>query len=75
MLPVIATDVGGNSDIIKQGVTGLLIPPANSGKIASAIERFITDSEHARELGPQLREHIVRHFRFDDMISRTLALY
>ncbi|MBI2038961.1 MAG: glycosyltransferase [Candidatus Niyogibacteria bacterium] len=74
-LPVIATDVGGNPDIIKHDKTGLLIPPRNAGKIAAGIERLIANPEFACRLGSGLHEHVVKNFALSESLSKTFTLY
>jgi glycosyltransferase involved in cell wall biosynthesis len=44
-IPVVATDVGGVSDIVADGETGLLVPPEDPAALAAAIERLLTDVE------------------------------
>jgi len=49
-LPIIATSVGGITDIVKNEVNGILINQKNPHEIASAIDRIITDTELAKRL-------------------------
>jgi len=43
--PVIATDVGGVGEIVRDGVNGLLVPPHDPAALAEAIRRFFADAE------------------------------
>ncbi len=43
--PVIATDVGGVAEVIRDGVNGLLVPPEDATALADAIRRLATDDE------------------------------
>lgn len=47
---IVATNVGGTPDVIKDGDTGLLVPPANSAALAKALIKLLSDSSLARRL-------------------------
>jgi glycosyltransferase involved in cell wall biosynthesis len=49
--PVVGTDVGGIPEIIEDGVTGLVVPPASPDKLAEAILRILDDSGLAHQMG------------------------
>lgn len=49
--PVIATDIGGNPQVVDDGVNGLLVPAKNPAAMAKAIEKILTEDEFARQLG------------------------
>ncbi|MCH7883420.1 glycosyltransferase family 4 protein [Patescibacteria group bacterium] len=74
-LPVIATDVGGNTDIIEHEKTGLLVPAANSEALAEAIKRLLNDVNLRQTLAQNLREKILRKFSKKEMLQKTFALY
>lgn len=61
-IPIVATDVGGTSEIIVNGETGVLIPPRDSLALATAVIDVLTTPSKAERLGAQAREHAVRHF-------------
>ena len=48
---IVATDVGGISEILKDSVTGLIIASKNSSKIAESVKRFLKDDKMAQEMG------------------------
>jgi glycosyltransferase involved in cell wall biosynthesis len=48
--PVVGTDVGGIRDVIRDGETGLLVPPENPGALATALERLLDDQKLAGRL-------------------------
>jgi glycosyltransferase involved in cell wall biosynthesis len=50
-IPVIATQVGGNPEVIEDGVSGLLVPPRDSSAIAAAVSRLLSDEKLASQLG------------------------
>ena len=49
-IPTIATNVGGFPDIVKDGITGYLVPPSNPEALAKAIERMIVNPEKTHEM-------------------------
>jgi glycosyltransferase involved in cell wall biosynthesis len=55
-LPVVAHDVGGVSEAVFDGTTGLLVPPARPAQLAAAFEKLIHDGELRRKLGEAGRE-------------------
>ncbi len=54
-VPVVTTDVGGNPEIIKDGVTGLMVPYNNMPELAMAVERFIDNPEFKNRLTQNAR--------------------
>lgn len=73
--PVIATNTGGLSEIIENGVTGLLIPPRDSEAISNAVIWMAKNSENAREMAVNGRNKIVKDYTFQKMIERTAEVY
>ena len=72
-LPVVASTVGGNPDVI--GSSGMLIPPKNAELLARALSALIKDSGLRRELGAKLQERISQKFSFEKFLSQTYSLY
>jgi glycosyltransferase involved in cell wall biosynthesis len=54
--PVVATDVGGLSEAVIEGETGLLVPPRDSVALAQAITKVLSDREMAHRMGERGRE-------------------
>jgi len=73
--PVIATDVGGNPELVVQGATGLLVPVGDTQALSAAMETLLTSSEIASEMGLAARRVIEERFSIDRMVSLTLGLY
>ena len=57
-LPIVATNVGGVSEIIENEINGLLIPPKDSDRIVKACQKFIDSPEYAQKTGKQNRENV-----------------
>jgi glycosyltransferase involved in cell wall biosynthesis len=74
-LPIVATTVGGNPEVVEEGATGLLVPPRDSESLARAISSLLADPEMARRFGAAGRERAARHFSIDRMVRETESLY
>jgi glycosyltransferase involved in cell wall biosynthesis len=74
-LPVVATDVGGNSEVVEDGVTGRIVPPHRPDRLAAAIAELLRDSGLRRRMGDAGRERAVRHHTRDALVRSTLEVY
>jgi L-malate glycosyltransferase len=74
-LPIIATNVGGNPEVITDGVNGLLVPPQDSAALARAMARLLEQPEVARRFGQTARETAAREYSLDCLLRRTADLY
>jgi glycosyltransferase involved in cell wall biosynthesis len=74
-LPVIATHVGGNPEVISDGLNGILIPPRDSAALARAISGLLESPELARRLGESARDKVVREYSLERLLRRTEDLY
>jgi len=74
-LPVIATRVGGNPELVEDGLAGRLVPAANANAMADAILSYFTDPLTARRHGRAARQLVLRQFSLDRMVGNYLALY
>jgi glycosyltransferase involved in cell wall biosynthesis len=74
-IPVVATSVGGNPELVEDGRTGFLISPENAGEIANAIERLLDAPDMARAFGERARQRVIDEFAIERMLSKTEALY
>jgi L-malate glycosyltransferase len=73
--PVVATRVGGTPEALVDGETGLLVPPGDSGAIATAVTRLLDDRELALRLGRGAHDLIARKFSVEQMVRSTEDLY
>lgn len=74
-LPVIATAVGGNSELVVPGTTGQLVPRADPDLLASAIARYLDHPQESREHGVAGRARALAEFSLAGMVARYQALY
>jgi sugar transferase (PEP-CTERM/EpsH1 system associated) len=74
-LPVIATDVGGNADLVAQGATGDIVPSADSHAMALKLIERASSPEQARLMGQVGRQRVLERFSMQAMVSNYLAVY
>lgn len=74
-LPVVATAVGGNLEVIADGATGLLVPAGNPGALGEALTRLLADDVLALRLARNGRELVERRFSFERLTREVGALY
>ena len=74
-LPVVATALGGNLEIIQDGATGLLVPPQDSQALASALIRLLSDSDLATRIAQAGHEYVKQNFSFERLVAEMDQLY
>jgi glycosyltransferase involved in cell wall biosynthesis len=74
-LPVVATRVGGIPECVKDGETGILVPPANSQALAAAITRLLQDPAQRRQFGAAGRRYVHEHFSPESQIVRIEEVF
>lgn len=74
-LPVVATHVGGNPELVREGTTGALVPPADADSLASALRGYIADPERRRLHGRAARAEVERRFSMEAMVNGYLEVY
>ncbi|MBI4552246.1 MAG: glycosyltransferase family 4 protein [Candidatus Latescibacteria bacterium] len=72
--PIVATDVGGVSEIVQTGETGLLVPPADPERLAEGILTLLRETERARAMGERGYQRALG-FDLRVMVDRTAAVY
>ena len=72
---VVATDVGGTPDAVRQGTTGLLVPPSDPSRLASAILRLYAEPALRQTLGAAARSAAQSGYSAAAVISQVEALY
>lgn len=73
--PVVATSVDGVRELIRDGQTGLLVPPKDPEALSRAVVRLLENKGAAVELGERLHREIAPRFTLTQMVARTQALY
>ncbi|MBD3655381.1 MAG: glycosyltransferase family 4 protein [Marinobacter sp.] len=74
-LPVIASDVGGVSEAVSDGISGYLVPREGHGMLVEALRRLITEPETRAKMGEAGRLRFESEFTFGMMLQRTLSVY
>lgn len=73
--PIVATAIDGVLEVVRDGETGLLVPPANPEALSAAVLRLLGDPALAGRLGRAAREAVPPRFGMEAMIGETAALY
>jgi glycosyltransferase involved in cell wall biosynthesis len=73
--PIIATDVPGCREIVRDGVNGLLVPPRDHIALAGALIALIENAQLREEMGRRGREIAVAEFSVEKVVSGTLPIY
>jgi glycosyltransferase involved in cell wall biosynthesis len=74
-LPLVATDIPGCREIVRQNVTGILVPKGDANELAAALRTLIADSELRSRLGANARAIAENEFTVQSVISQTVKLY
>lgn len=74
-LPSVVTDVGGNPDLIRRDVDGLLFPRRDWEACGAALVRLLRETGLAEKLGANARTRANERFRLDDTVERYARLY
>jgi glycosyltransferase involved in cell wall biosynthesis len=67
--PVIATAVGGIPEMIEDGVTGLLVPPADEQALATALTRLVAKPDFSKKLGRSAQQRVAERFRPEEQLD------
>jgi glycosyltransferase involved in cell wall biosynthesis len=73
--PVVASDVGGAGEIVRTGITGLLVPPGDHAALATAIATLADDPARAEAMGAAARVDAATRFSLDRQAREMRAVY
>lgn len=75
-LPVVATDVGGNAELVRDGETGIIVRPGDEAELADGMVRVMSMSEERRRMmGAAGRAYVEREFSLPAVLDRWEGLY
>ncbi len=73
--PVVASAVGGIQEVVVDGETGFLVPPADPKALADKINLLLRDPDLARQYGQAGRRRVEQHFSWSSIADKTLQMY
>ena len=74
-VPIVATDAGGTGEIVRDGTTGVLVPPGDPLALSASIRALLGDRSRAARLAIAARELIEREHSAAAMVAETSRLY
>ncbi len=74
-LPIVATDVGGNGEIVRNGINGLLVPARDPQRLADALAALLADPARARDMGRAGRDWALASASIPAMAARYESAY
>lgn len=74
-LPVLATAVGGNADLVEDGVSGQIVPPGDVGALAAGLCRWAQDAPARRAAGAAGRTRVLERFSLQAMVDAYRRVY
>jgi glycosyltransferase involved in cell wall biosynthesis len=74
-IPVVATRVGGNPEVIVDGETGYLVKPGDASDFASHVVKLLKNRDLRKKMGEEARIRVEKHFRMSDVASRYIGIY
>lgn len=73
--PCIATRVGGVPEVVREGVDGLLVPPADSNELSRALQALLSDDGLVRRMGEAARDRVLENFTWQAAARRLRSIY
>jgi glycosyltransferase involved in cell wall biosynthesis len=74
-LPVVATDIDGNRELVRHGIDGLLVPPHDFKELALSVIELLLDKKRAQKFGTAARERIGKDFGIEKMVHSLDEVY
>lgn len=73
--PVIATDTPGCRDVVRHGLTGMVVPPRDADALHTVLERLLSDADFRREMGRSARSFIENDYSARLVAKHIMAVY
>ena len=75
-LPIVATDVGGNSEIVRNGISGYICPPGNEHALTESMKKMVElPVEELEKMGRAGRKHVQENFSVESIASKWNDIY
>jgi glycosyltransferase involved in cell wall biosynthesis len=74
-VPVVATRVGGNPELVHEGRTGFLVPPRDTSRFAAAVVHLLRDRTLRERFGAEGRSVVRRNFNLEHVVARFAEIY
>jgi glycosyltransferase involved in cell wall biosynthesis len=74
-IPVVATNVSGNAELVQDGITGILVPPGNPREIAYAICDLLSDESKRHRMGVESKKIVEEKYSWDFKIKEFEDYY
>ena len=74
-VPVVADRVGQNAEYIEQGISGLLVPPGDTGAFVAAVVRLLRDGTLAERIGAAAQQRIRAEFTWQKLAAQVEGVY
>lgn len=74
VVPIVTT-VGGNTELVVDGESGIVIPPKNAKALHAAIQYLMNNEKMKNSLGATAKKRIIDHFKNQTTIEKTLEIY
>ncbi|MEC8428462.1 MAG: glycosyltransferase, partial [Pseudomonadota bacterium] len=74
-LPIIATRVGGNPELVTDGGNGLLVPVDDEYALANAIESLVCDKDSRERMGASSLKKVTESFSWQATVEKYLSIY
>lgn len=73
--PVVVSDVGGLPEVVKDGITGIVVPPRNPQKTAEAIEKLVLDVKLRKKMGEAGRKRVDKLYDWNKNVEQMIEIY
>ena len=74
-VPVVATNVGGIPELIKNNETGLLVPSENIDELANAVNQLLNDHKKAKRLADNGNQFVKNNMTWDIILPKYIQFY